>query len=125
MTSPQKSAFNQPGLIDGIMNSMRGGDPSATLKPFIQLGNKAMIEPMLEKIDLIKYGADLLQLACSEGKKEIVDLLVSKGADILSPPESVTSDPDYRRSPFSIQAARSGDLGTLEVVLKNGGSLTD
>jgi len=81
------------------------------------VGNASLIEPMLEKVDMLKYGGDLLQLACVQGKRDILELLVRKGADILNPPERVQGDEVYRRSPFVLQAAQSGDVDTLEAVL--------
>jgi ankyrin repeat protein len=104
---------------------MSGGDPTKALRPLIQIGNMAMIEPMLEKIDLLKYGADLLQIACVEGKRDIVEMLIKRGVDIMAPPEKVTGDDQYRKSPFVIEAVKSGDMDTLECVVKNGGSLTE
>jgi len=71
---------------------------------------------MLEKVDMLKFGGDLLHLACSQGKKDIVELLVRKGADVLNPPESVQGEEGYRRSPFILQAVASGDAGTLATI---------
>mgnify|MGYP001094582123 CR=1 FL=1 len=63
------------------------------------------METMLKKIDFLKYSGDLLTMACQEGKREFVESFINKGADIMSPPESITGDEQYRRTPFVISAA--------------------
>ena len=50
----------------------------------------------------MKYGSDLLQIACVNGNKEAIDILIEKGADIMSPPELVQGDDFYRKSPYII-----------------------
>lgn len=40
-------------------------------------------------MDIIKYGGDLLQIACVNGNKEAFEILIEKGADILITPELV------------------------------------
>ena len=104
---------------------MRGGDPVATIRQFISIGNASLIEPLLKDIDLLKFGGDLLQIACAEGKRDIVDLFISRGVDLATPPEKVSGDDDYRRTPYVISAAKSGDLDTLEGLLKSGCSISD
>jgi len=104
---------------------MNPRDPVTSMKPFIAVGNASLVEPMLAKVDMLKFGGDLLHLACSGGKKEIVELLISKGADIMNPPERVHGEDSYRRAPFVLQAVASGDAATLALVMSHGGSLTD
>ena len=118
MDPKAKDTFN-PEFLRGLMG-MRGGDPVGALRPFIQIGNAMMLEPLMKDIDLYKFGGDLLQIACSEGKRDIVDLLISKGVDIMTPPDNVAGDEEYRRAPFIISAAKSGDLDTMEGLLKSG-----
>jgi hypothetical protein len=48
-----------------------------------------MIKEYVNKIDLLKNGADCMQMACSMGKDKIVDYFVEKNVDILNPPELV------------------------------------
>jgi hypothetical protein len=55
----------------------------------------------------------------------MVEHFINKGADLMSPPESVHGDDQYRRTPFVISAAQSGDWDTLQGVCQNGGSLAD
>jgi len=95
---------------------MNPRDPVASLKPFMTVGNASLIEPMLEKVDMLKFGGDLLHLACAQGKKDIVELLVRKGADVLNPPESVQGEENYRRAPYVLQAVASGDAATLATI---------
>lgn len=47
-------------------------DPITLLRTFISTGNVEIVKPMLEKIDFLKYSADLLSIAISMGKIEIV-----------------------------------------------------
>ena len=49
-----------------------------------------------------------------------MELLIKKGVDLKNPPEIVTDDPNYRQTPYVIQAAASGDIPTLDIVLKYG-----
>jgi len=47
-------------------------DPITLLRTFISTGNAELVKPMLEKIDFLKYSADLLSIAITTGKTEIV-----------------------------------------------------
>lgn len=101
------------------ISQLMGGDPMRLMSLFMQNGDVNMIKPWLDKVDLLKNGADVMQMACSMGKHEIVDLLVEKGVDILNPPELVQNDESYRRSPFIIQAAKSGNSDTYDAVKRH------
>lgn len=46
-------------------------DPISLLRTFISTGNVEIVKPMLEKIDFLKYSADLLSIAITMGKAEI------------------------------------------------------
>lgn len=48
-----------------------------------------MIEPMLDKIDMIKQGGELIETAISLGKADLIDLFIRKGADIMLPPDVI------------------------------------
>ena len=98
-------------------------DPLASIKPFIKAGNVAIVEGMLEKIDVLKFGGDLLSFACKAGKKDIVSALIKRGANVMSPPDRIPGEDDYRGAPLTLQAAESGDLSTLNAIIKAGGSL--
>jgi hypothetical protein len=104
---------------------MNPRDPLSAIRPFIKIGDAKLLEPMLQKIDFMKYGGDLLTIACQEGKRDLVEHFMLKGADIMSPTDSVFGDENYRRTPFVISAASSGDWDTLQCVCQNGGSLAD
>ena len=58
--------FN-PSMFKDLVNPR---DPLASIKPFIKAGNVSIVEGMLEKIDVLKFGGDLLTFACKAGKKE-------------------------------------------------------
>ena len=77
-------------------------EPVALFRSLIKSKNKEVIETVLENIDIVKFGSDLLQIACINGNKEAIDLLIEKGADIMSPPDVVQGDDYYRKSPFII-----------------------
>lgn len=72
----------------------------------------------VEKVDMLRFGGDILHYAVSEGKKDIVDLVIRKGADVMNPPDRIANDESYRKSPFAIQAVGSGDSQTLGAILK-------
>lgn len=74
---------------------------------------------------MLKFGGDLLQAAAFHGKAEIVDMFVEKGADIHNPPEDISGDDSYRRTPHVITACISGDIPTLEAVLRAGGAINE
>lgn len=118
--SEMEKGFN-PDMLSQLLNPR---DPAAALRQFIALGSRELVEPLLEKVDILKFGGDLLQAAAFHGKTDIVELLLSKGADCMNPPESV-NDETYRKSPFILQAAISGNISTLDALLKRGGSLLD
>ena len=116
----------QPGFTPELLQQlMNPRDPLGAIRKFMPLGDKGLLEPLIEKLDLLKYGADIAQSAVSLGKHEILELLVSKGVDLMSPPERVQEEPGYRRSPYVLQAAAGGDVPTLDLVLDNGGSIAD
>lgn len=104
---------------------MNPRDPAATIRKLMSIGDANLLGPMIDKVDLLKFGGDLLQAACAQGKKDMVELLMKKGADIMNPPDSISGEDSYRRSPFIIQAASSGDVDTLMFVLDNGGAIAD
>lgn len=64
-------------------------------------------------------------MSCILGKEKMVDFFVEKGVDIMNPPELVQSDDTYRRSPFIIQAAKSGSVETFEAVRRHGANVTE
>jgi hypothetical protein len=80
----------QPGFTPELLQQlMNPRDPLGAIRKFMPLGDKGLLEPLIEKLDLLKYGADIAQSAVSLGKHEILELLVSKGVDLMSPPERV------------------------------------
>jgi hypothetical protein len=60
----EKMNYDKMFTPDMLQNLMNPRDPIATLRPFIGLGNPTLIEPFLAKIDMLKYGGDLLSIAC-------------------------------------------------------------
>jgi ankyrin repeat protein len=67
---------------DFFSSMLNQRDPMTLLRTFISTGNADLVKPMLEKIDFLKYSADLLSIAITTGKIEIVELLFNKGADL-------------------------------------------
>ena len=105
--------------------SMLGGDPTRYIQFFIQSGDPEMLKGVIDKIDMLKHGSDCMQMACAMGKERIVDLFIEKGVDIMNPPETVQNDESYRRSPYIIQAAKSGSIETFETVKKHGANVIE
>ena len=91
----------------------------ATIAPADALGS------LIENIDILRYGGDLLQSACTHGNRNVLEILLNKGADLTDPPEFIADEDGYRRAPFMLMAASSGDIGTLELVVNRGGSIAD
>jgi len=79
---------------------MNPRDPVASIKPWIKSGNTMLVETMLEKIDLLKFGGDLLTMACQAGKADVAKLLIKKGANIVSVPDTIAGEENYRRTPM-------------------------
>jgi hypothetical protein len=103
----------------GDLGSILGGDPMRYIGLFMQNGDPEMFKTIIEKVDMLKHGAECMQMACVSGKDKIVDLLVERGVDITNPPQLVASDDAYRRSPFIIQAAKSGSPDTYTTVKRH------
>jgi len=100
------------------------GGPEMMMK-LMPMATREIAEPMLEKVDLLKWGSELMREAINHGKTDIVELLIDRGVDVLSPPEVIASDDTYRKSSFALQAVAGGSVPTLNVITKNGGSLSD
>ena len=98
-----------PDMFKDLLGGKGGPNPLAMVKMFMSMNNKEMFEKSIENIDMLRYGSDLLAMAVSGGHAEIVDCLLGKGMNIMAPPEVVSELPDYRRSPYIIQAVASGD----------------
>lgn len=95
-----KAGFS-PEMFKNLLNPR---DPVSSIKPFMSVGNASLLEPMMEKVDMLKFGGDLLHLACVGGKREIVDLMIRKGADVNNPPDRIQGEETYRKSPYVLQA---------------------
>lgn len=104
--------------MDSLKNMVQ--DPMQFIQFFIQQGDPELMKGIIERIDMLKHGADCMQIACAAGKEKMVEFFIEKGVDILNPPELVQSDDQYRRSPFIIQAAKSGSIPTYEAVRRQG-----
>ena len=63
--------------------------------------------------------------ACCEGLHEIVKLFLSKGVSATKPPEKVSGETGYRKSPFLLHAVKSGDIETVEAILEHGGKISE
>ena len=71
----------------------------------------------LEGVDLEMFGDELLYHAIDYKQPKIIDLLVSKGAEItLSKKSKVKRHQMHIDCPFIIQAARTADYKTFETV---------
>lgn len=102
--------YHEGGLLDDEY------DPQEQMRQLIVKSDLENIKDSLTSSELKQFGASYLQLSCALGKPQIVKFLLQKGVDVSSPPELVTFDESYRRSPFIIQAARSNSIETFEEV---------
>ena len=72
------------------MSGKGAKDPLTMIKMFMNISPEPnMIEPMLDKIDMIKQGGELIETAISLGKADLIDLFIRKGADIMLPPDAI------------------------------------
>jgi hypothetical protein len=46
------------------------------IRKMMPVGEMKLIRPLIENIDLVKFGPDIMHSAISNGKHEIVDLLI-------------------------------------------------
>jgi hypothetical protein len=63
--------MNDKFNTDLFSSMLNPRDPISLLRTFISTGNVEIVKPMLEKIDFLKYSADLLSIAITMGKAEI------------------------------------------------------
>ena len=50
----------QPGFSSDLLQQfMNPRDQVGAIKKFMPLGEKALLEPLIEKVDLLKYGTDI------------------------------------------------------------------
>lgn len=82
--------FNSDFLKD--MFSGKNKDPLALYKTFVRMANPEIAESLLDKVDVIKYGGDLMYITIMNDKFDIIPSLLKKGASILSPPESIQGE---------------------------------
>ena len=64
---------------------------------------------MLKDVDLFREGPDLLVGAIKCGNAKIAEMFIQRGVPCDTPPETASSDKDYRKSPYIIQAASQGN----------------
>ena len=81
----------KPEMLQALMSGGKGAkDPLTMIKMFMNISPEPnMIEPMLDKIDMIKQGGELIEMAISLGKADLIDLFIQKGADIMLPPDVI------------------------------------
>lgn len=77
-------------------------------------------------------GGQLIQAALAFEKADMLKFYISKGANVDMPPDTVSKlyidherKPEYRKSPFIIQAAAQGDLECYETLIQHGCKTTD
>lgn len=116
------------GLNTDIFKDMLSGkskDPLIIFKTFVKFATPELADSLLDKIDVIKYGGDLLYIIIINDKHEIIPNLVKKGASVSSPPESIQGEDWYRKSPFIIQAAKKGKMEMINTLIKHGSKLDE
>lgn len=73
------------GLNTDIFKDMLSGkskDPLIVFKTFVKFATPELADSLLDKIDVIKYGGDLLYIIIINDKHEIIPNLVKKGASV-------------------------------------------
>lgn len=87
---------------------------------------------MIDKVNMSVDGGQLIQAALAFGKADMLKFYISKGANVDLPPDTVSKlyidherKPEYRNSPFIIQAAAQGDLECYETLIQHGCKTTD
>ena len=63
--------MNEKLNTDLFSSMLNPRDPITLLRTLISTGNVDLVKPLLEKIDFLKYSADLLSIAITTGKTEI------------------------------------------------------
>lgn len=112
-------------LFKGLLDSGKT-NPAVLARKFIEVGgNKELVEKMIENLDPVLFGPELVQIACKAGNFEILKLLLDKGCDINNVPDVIQADDNYRKTPFLIEAASSGSMPTVNMVLDAGASPLD
>lgn len=115
-----------PQVLMNMMKGKGGGDPMQMVYMFAKMNNVEMFETAVKNVDMLLHGADILTFSISGGHDKIVENLIkTHHVDLTAPPERVVAVPDYRRASYTIQAIQSGNQMILDMVLSNGGSLTD
>lgn len=59
-----------------------------------------LLEKFFDTVDMDTLGPAFLSIACTEGNREIAEILVERGVSVLDPPYSISDDELYRKSPF-------------------------
>lgn len=101
-------------------------DPTVLARKFIEAGgNKEIVATIVDQIDPLLAGPGLVQAACKAGNFEVLKMLLEKGCDIMNTPDVIQADDNYRRTPFLIDAASSGSMPTVQMVLDAGAAPVD
>ena len=100
-------------------------DPVGSLKPLLRVLEAPVIEGLLGRVDLRAHGGQLLYWACCEGLPEIVKLFLSKGVSATKPPDKISGETGYKKTPFILHAVKSGDIETVEAIVEHGGHISE
>lgn len=119
------SLIKSNGNMQKMLDQFR--DPAMIMKMFGSTNDPKLFSTIVETagIDIIKYGAEFMHAAAEGGKAANVTYLMEQGVDVNCPPDSIPKDETYRKTPFLISAAKSGDVNTFETILNAGRSTNE
>ncbi len=96
------------------------------------MGSKEIVGALIDKVNMSVDGGQLIQAAIAFEKNDMLQFYISKGANVNLPPDTVSKlyidhgrKPEYRKSPFIIQAACQGDQGCFDTLVENDCKVTD
>ena len=108
-----------------IGKSINMQNPVGTIRNLTSKGSLQLVDFLLNKVNMESSGGQLLQAAVEFEQPKILEEFIKKGASVRSPPETVApvegqARTDYRKAPFAVQAAKTGNTDILQRILDEG-----
>ncbi|CDW79057.1 ankyrin repeat domain-containing [Stylonychia lemnae] len=117
---------------ESFANFFNPSNPVATIRNMTGLGNKDLIAGMIDKVNMLVDGGELIQAAVSFNQPKMLEYYIEKGAKVDMPPETVgklytdtSKHQEYRKAPFIIQAAAIASWDVFNILLKKGCKITE
>jgi len=114
-----EQTFSQIWKPEAMVSAVRNG---------ISMGQKDFVVQVIDRINTLVYGGDLMQAAVYFDQPEIVELLLLKGISLDEEPDSISkvygsADAQaeaYRKTPFIVLAASRGNRRVFEYLVRLG-----